>query len=80
MQFEQYKSTIEQWTKDLDSLKHVLQPLNLKKEPHRSLKKFCLILTDLEKTLNEWLTHLSQIQTELILTITDVQQRVLRSR
>ncbi|PNP61417.1 hypothetical protein FNYG_13900 [Fusarium nygamai] len=77
-QFEQHKSTIEQWTKELASLNDMLQPSNLKKAPRRSLKKFCLILTELEKRLNEWSTRLSQIQTELILIMTDVQQHAMR--
>ncbi|KAF5703328.1 tetratricopeptide-like helical [Fusarium mundagurra] len=77
-QFEQHKSTIEQWTKELASLNDMLQPSNLKKEPRRSLKKFCLILTELERRLNEWSTRLSQIQTELILIMTDVQQHAMR--
>ncbi|KAF5544001.1 tetratricopeptide-like helical [Fusarium napiforme] len=77
-QFEQHKSTIKHWTTELASLKLVLQPSNIKRETRRSLKKFCLVLTELEKTLNQWSTRLSQIQTELILIMTDAQQRILR--
>ncbi|KAF5586169.1 tetratricopeptide-like helical [Fusarium pseudocircinatum] len=77
-QFDQHKSTIELWTNELASLNDALQPSNLKKETRRSLKKFCLILTELEKRLNEWSTRLSQIQIELILIMTDVQQHVMR--
>ncbi|KLP16969.1 uncharacterized protein LW94_11131 [Fusarium fujikuroi] len=77
-QFEQHKSTIKQWTTELVSLKLVLQPSNIKKETRRSLKKFYLVLTELEKTLNEWSTRLSHIQTELVLIMTHIQQEIMK--
>ncbi|SCV34360.1 uncharacterized protein FFB14_04839 [Fusarium fujikuroi] len=77
-QFEQHKSTIKQWTTELASLKLVLQPSNIKKETRRSLKKFYLVLTELEKTLNAWSTRLSNIQTELILIMTHIQQETMK--
>ncbi len=77
-QFEQHKSTIKQWTTELASLKLVLQPSNIKNETRRSLKKFYLVLTELEKTLNEWSTRLSHIQTELVLIMTHIQQEIMK--
>jgi hypothetical protein len=79
-QFEQHKSTIKHWTTELASFKLVLQPSNITRDTRRSLKKFCLVLTELEKTLTQWSTRLSQIQTELILIMSNIQQQMMKGK
>ncbi|KAF4947046.1 hypothetical protein FGADI_10676 [Fusarium gaditjirri] len=76
--FEQHKSTIEQWKKELGALNNVLQRSNLEREPRRALKKCFYILTDLEKRLNEWSTRLTQYKTELLSVMISFQQRNLK--